>query len=116
MRDDRPMPSASSVVEKNLRAAVRPAAAAIGCRQRFVHDVPDGACAPPALGVAAEAAINLAAGSRRFVARQGRTDVLVGEHVAGTHDHRGKVPGELVTYPIILSRTRKLISIKKAFF
>ena len=91
MRDNRLMPFAASVVEKNLRAAVRPAAAAVGCRQCFVHDASDGACAPPTLGAAAETAVNLTAGSRRVVARQRRTDVVVGEHVAGTHDHRSKV-------------------------
>ena len=93
--------------EKDLRAAVRPATAGIGCRQRLVHDVPDRACAPPALGAAAETAINFAAGSRRVVAGQRRPHVVVGKHVTGTDDHRGRVPDELVTYATILFRTRK---------
>src|SRR5690349_14318629 len=92
---------------KDLGTAVRPAAAAVGRRQGLVHDAPDGTCASPALGAAAETAVNLAASARRVVAGQGRTDVLVGKHVARTDDHRDKVPGELVTYATILSRTRK---------
>src|SRR5262245_43061549 len=92
---------------KDLRAAIRPAAAAVGCRQRFVHDAPDGPCASSSLGTTAETAVNLAAGAGRVVAGQCRTDVVVGKHIARTDDHRDKVPGELVTYATILSRTRK---------
>ena len=78
---------------KKLRAAVRPAARPVGRRQRLVHDPPDGAGAPSALRAAAETAIDFAAGSGGGLAGKRRTDVVVGQHVAGTDDHRSKGPG-----------------------
>ena len=59
-----------------------------GAGERLVHDAPDGAGAPAALGAAAQAPIDVAGRSRRgFIARQSGAHVLVGQHVAGTDDH-----------------------------
>ena len=77
---------------KSLGVAVRPATRDVGAGQRLVHDPPDGACAPPALRAAAETAIDFAASPRRVVAGQRRANVMVGQHVTGTDDHRGNVP------------------------
>ena len=67
---------------------VGPAAGGVRGGQSFVHDPADGADAPPALGAAAEAAIDLTGGPRRFVAGERRADVVVGQHIAGANDHR----------------------------
>ena len=77
---------------KSLGVAVRPATRDVGAGQRLVHDSPDGTCAPPALRAAAETAIDFAASPRRVVAGQRRANVMVGQHVTGTDDHRGNVP------------------------
>ena len=77
---------------KSLGVAVRPATRDVVAGQRLVHDPPDGACAPPALRAAAETAIDFAASPRRVVAGQRRANVMVGQHVTGTDDHRGNVP------------------------
>src|SRR3989442_1110496 len=62
-------------------------------RQRLVHDPPDGTRAPPALGAAGEATIDLAGRARRLRSRN-RTHVMVAEHVARAHDHgRAQLPG-----------------------
>ena len=59
-----------------------------GAGERLVHDAPNGAGAPAALGAAAQAPIDVAGRSRwGFIARQSGTHVLVGQHVAGTDDH-----------------------------
>src|SRR5580704_1098898 len=61
-----------------------------GGGERFVHDPPDGSRATPALGAAAETAINLARRPRRdLVVRQGRAYIVVGKAVAGTDNHCG---------------------------
>src|SRR5216684_9306358 len=62
-------------------------ALASGGRQRLVHDPPDGARAPPALGAATEAAIDLAGRKRRLLGAERRAHVFVGQHVARTDDH-----------------------------
>ena len=67
---------------------VRPAAGGVGRGQRFVHDPADGADAASALGAAAEAPIDLTSGPRRFCPGERRADVVVGQHIAGTNDHR----------------------------
>jgi hypothetical protein len=65
-----------------------PTAARVGGTERFVHDAADGAHAAPALGAAAEAAIDFTGGARRrLVARKRGTDVVVGQHIAGADDH-----------------------------
>ena len=94
---------------------VGPAAAGVGGGQSFVHDPADGADAPPALGAAAEAAIDLTGGPRRFRAGERRADVVVGQHIAGTNDHRGASGDPLVAHATIYGR-RKSISTKKRFF
>ena len=94
---------------------VSPAAGGVGRGQRFVHDPADGADAASALGAAAEAPIDLTGGPRRFCPGERRADVVVGQHVAGTNDHRGAVGGSLVAHATIYGR-RKPISIKKRFF
>ena len=81
---------------KRSGVAGRPAICDVGPGQRLIHDPPDGACAPPALGAAAEAAIDFAASPCRVIAGQRRANVVIGQHVTGTDDHRGKVPVALV--------------------
>jgi hypothetical protein len=59
-----------------------------GDRERFVHDAPNGAGAAPALSAATQAMVNLTGRARNVLARrQRRTHVVVGENVAGAHDH-----------------------------
>ena len=54
----------------------------------LVHDLADGACAPPALRAAAETAIHLiGGGGPGRGAVDDRTDFAVGQNVAGTNDH-----------------------------
>src|SRR2546428_5449921 len=55
-------------------------------RQRLVHDPPDGTRAPPALGAAAEATIDLAGRAPRL-RRRNRTHVMVDEPGATAPDH-----------------------------
>jgi hypothetical protein len=72
-------------------AATGAAAGRLGRGKRFVHDAPDRAGTSPALSAATETMIDLAGSPRRrFVIRQRGTHVVVGEHVAGTDDHRSK--------------------------
>ena len=83
-----------------------PAARRRGCSagdpERFVHDAPNGAGAAPALSAATQAVVNLPGRAWNVLARrQRRTHVVVGENVAGAHDHlhtiiAGKVPAETV--------------------
>ena len=73
-----------------------PATRRFGRIQRFVHDAADGARAAPALRAAAETAVHFTASPRRVVAGQRRADVVVGQHVTGADDHRGKVPVALM--------------------
>ena len=70
--------------------AVRTAqAAGLGAgAKRFVNDRPDGACAAPALGTAAEAAIDLLRMARQVTGGgDGIANIMVAEDVAGTDDH-----------------------------
>src|SRR5262249_46172738 len=60
-----------------------------GHRSGLVHDASDGARAAAALGAAAEAAIDLPRVSRRRVAAERRSHVVVAQHVARTDDHGG---------------------------
>src|SRR5262249_24519191 len=76
---------------KRSGVAVRPTRCGVGPDQRLTHDPSDGASAPPALGAAAETAIDFAASPRRVVAGQRRANVVIGQYVTGTDDHRGKV-------------------------
>jgi len=83
-------------ISGNLRTdLVRPAAWRLGRRQRLVHDPPDRARAPPALGAAAETVIDFARRARPLLAGKRRADVVVGKHVTGTNDHRGKAPNSI---------------------
>ena len=64
-------------------------ATGLGAAECFIHDTADGPGASPALGAAAEAAIDLAGGTRGSgVAGQDRPDVVIGKYVAGADDHR----------------------------
>ena len=64
-------------------------ATGLGAAECFIHDAADGPGASPALGTAAEAAIDLAGGTRGSgVAGQDRPDVVVRKYVAGADDHR----------------------------
>src|SRR5262245_36009745 len=73
-------------------AAVRTAASsgAASAGDCLVHDAADGACATPALGTAAETAIDLAGRARGPLGRERRAHVVVAQHVAGTNDHGGR--------------------------
>ena len=56
--------------------------------QGLIHDLADGARAPPALRAAAKAAIHLiGGGGTGGSAVDDRTDFAVGQNVAGTNDH-----------------------------
>ena len=55
---------------------------------RFVHDPADGACATAAFGATAQAPVDLAGAARRAFGCD-RPDLMVGNHVARTHDHGG---------------------------
>jgi hypothetical protein len=58
-------------------------------RLRLIENAPDGPRAPPALGTAAEATIDLAGATRtRRGTIDGAAHVVIGQHVAGTDDHR----------------------------
>lgn len=80
-----PAAAAASAAVLARRTALTGRAAGTG--ERFVHDLADGARATPALGAAAEAAIDLAGGARRLLGTERRTHVLVAQHVAGADDH-----------------------------
>ena len=67
--------------------AARAGCAACGSRDRLVHDPADGARASSALGAAAEAAVDLTGGARRSRRAQRCPHVMVGQHIAGAHDH-----------------------------
>ena len=60
-----------------------------GARDRLVHDPADGGRAPPALGAAAKAAIDLASRCRRSLGGEYGADVVVAQYVARTDDHGG---------------------------
>jgi hypothetical protein len=72
-------------------AALAAGTAGAGAGDGLVHDPADGARTATALGAAAEAAIDLTGGPRRFRAGERRADVVVGQHIAGTNDHRDTV-------------------------
>ena len=55
---------------------------------RLVHDPADGACAAAAFGAAAQAPVDLAGAAPRAFGCD-RPDLMVGNHVARTHDHGG---------------------------
>jgi hypothetical protein len=61
---------------------------ALGACDCLVHDPADGVRAPPALGAAAEAAIDLASRCRRSLGGD-RAHVVVAQYVARTDDHGG---------------------------
>jgi len=62
--------------------------------ERLVHDLADGARATAALGAAAETSIDLPGRARTRLRRDGGADIVVGQDVAGTDDHRtNMVPG-----------------------
>jgi hypothetical protein len=61
---------------------------ALGTCDCLVHDPADGVRAPPALGAAAEAAIDLASRCRRSLGGD-RAHVVVAQYVARTDDHGG---------------------------
>jgi hypothetical protein len=68
-------------------AALAAGAARSAGGERFLHDAPDGARAPPALCAAAEAAIDLTRRARRLGMVERRAHVVIGQHVTGTDDH-----------------------------
>jgi len=71
---------------------VRATDTALACAgpERFGHDSLQGARATAAFSAAAEAAVNLRRRARQLRSRTyGGADIVVGQHVAGTNDHRG---------------------------
>ena len=70
-----------------LAAWAAAATRAAGGGDRLVHDAADGARAPPALGAAAEAAIDLTGGARRLLGSKRRADVVIAQNVARTDNH-----------------------------
>src|SRR3954447_20804459 len=85
-----------------LTARAALAAGAAGARDGLVHDAADGPCATPALGAAAQAAIDLAGGSRRPLGGERGANVLVGQYIARTDDHETRpVRARLVRYATI---------------
>jgi len=67
--------------------ATRAAGLAAGT-ERFVHDLLDGAGATTALRTTAQTSIHLARSPRRARAAAGGADIVVGQDVAGTNNHR----------------------------
>ena len=85
-----------------LAAGAALAADAAGAGDCLVHDPADGARATPALGAAAEAAIDLTGRSRRLLGAERRADVLVTQNVARTDNHGNPAfPRLLVPYATI---------------
>src|SRR3954447_22378981 len=84
-------PNQINAVETALIAVLTARAAlatgAAGARDGLIHDAADGPCATPALGAAAQAAIDLAGGSRRPLGGERGANVLVGQYIARTDDH-----------------------------
>jgi hypothetical protein len=58
--------------------------------ERLLHEAADGAGATPALGAAAETAIDLAGRARRVRLDDG-ADILIAQHIARTDDHGAMV-------------------------
>ena len=79
------VPETALIAVLTARAAL--ATGAAGARDGLVHDAADGPCATPALGAAAQAAIDLAGGSRRPLGGERGANVLVGQYIARTDDH-----------------------------
>jgi hypothetical protein len=79
--------------------AVRaPRAARLGTRaQSFVHDLLDGPGAAATLCTATKASINLPRRTWRTRSRNGITDIMVGEDVAGTDNHEMKARSQVGT-------------------
>lgn len=82
--------------------------------ERLGDDPADGAGAAAALGAAAKAAIDLAGGTRRHRAgvADDTTDVMIGQNVAGTDNHRadrspGKNVGLLVGHAAVRMQKEK---------
>jgi hypothetical protein len=96
-RCDRHTRRTGSKLWKRLGVAVGPATRGVGTGQRLVHNPPDGTRAPAALCAATETAIDFAASPRRVVAGQRRANVMIGQHIARTNDHRSEVPVAVIT-------------------
>src|SRR6478735_7735132 len=79
------VPETALIAVLTARAAL--ATGAAGARDGLVHDAADGPCATPALRAAAQAAIDLAGGSRRPLGRERGANVVVGQYIARTDDH-----------------------------
>src|SRR3954453_20417140 len=94
--------SAGTALIAVLTARAALAAGAAGARDGLVHDAADVPRATSALGAAAQAAIDLAGGSRRALGGKRGANVLVGQYIARTDDHGNPaVPARLVRYATI---------------
>jgi hypothetical protein len=75
--------------------------------QSIVDDGLEGARASPALGATTETAINLLGATRKVIrSTDGVADIVVGEDVAGTNNHKNGGPG-CDTEPIRYSRASR---------
>jgi hypothetical protein len=82
-RLSRPAPKISAAAASGQASGALDRAAGI---DRFVDDPADGPGAPSTFGTATEAAVDFA-GAARCAFGCDRADLLVGNHVARTHDH-----------------------------
>ena len=99
-------------------ALVGPATARWRGGERLVQNSADGAGATPALRATAQAVIDLSGRARRRLAgSKCGAHVVVGEHVAGTHDHRDVArPGQWFNLQPSLARAMKTRKEKSAFY
>jgi hypothetical protein len=82
------MPSGSKQGSGQALGGAAQHAAGAAVSQRLVHDAPDGAGAPTALGAATQTVINFAGRTRTtFTGRERAAHVFVREYVTRTHDH-----------------------------
>jgi hypothetical protein len=73
--------------------AVFAATRCVGRGKCLIHDAADGSCASPALSTATETIVNFAGGARgSLLGGKRRSNVVVGQHIAGADDHRS-TPG-----------------------
>src|SRR5580704_7496421 len=75
------------------------------CGQGLVHDAPDGAGAPTALGAATQTVINFAGRTRTtFTGRERAAHVFVREYVTRTHDHGRTARGNWFVLQLTLAQ------------
>jgi len=104
MREPRPAIS----IPRDDSGGDRGAWAGTSGRQGFVHDFLDRAGATAALGVAAEASVDLAGfPGAVLLARDSRPNILFGQYVTGTDDHSKKTRIPTMCQILLSQVTRK---------